>query len=86
MSALDKLKSSLATSATGWGAVINGTLDIRTVTETCNGAALNAIYVKGVRVISNCTDPDCDCMVKVLAEMFPDIRIVRIKAEVQPHG
>lgn len=82
MSALDNLKSAIANSATGWGAVINGTLDVRSITETANGAALNAIYIKGHRVISNCADPDCDCMVNVLGGLFPDVKIVRVRVEV----
>lgn len=72
----------LATSATGYGAVIDGILDIRTVTEARNGAALNALYVKGFRIASNCTDRDCDCMVGVLSRLCPDVQLVPVAVEV----
>lgn len=82
MSVLENMKAAMAASATGWGAIINGTLDVRTVTDSANGAATNAIYAKGVRLITNCTEPDCDCKVKLLADLFPDVKIVSVKVEV----
>jgi hypothetical protein len=72
----------LATSATGYGAVIDGILDIRTVTEAPNGAALNALYVKGFRITSSCQDQDCNCMVKILARLAPDVRLVAVSVQV----
>jgi len=72
----------LATTATGYGAVIGGILDVRTIMDSKNGAALNAIYATGRRVLSNCTDPDCDCKLTLLAQLEPSIRIVPVKIEV----
>ena len=72
----------LATTASGFGAVIDGILDIRTVTEGANGAALNALHVKGFRVVSTCQDRDCDCMVKLLAQFAPDVQLVRVAVQV----
>lgn len=71
----------LATSATGWGVVIDGVLNIRTVTETANAAAINALCIGGFRILSNCGDPDCDCMVKALEQLMPSARVVPVKVE-----
>lgn len=79
---ISALTDLLATSATGWGAVIDGVLNIRTVTDTANAAAVNALYLSGINVLSNCRDSDCDCMVNVLAKMKPEIKLVRVKMEV----
>jgi len=79
---ISALTDLLATSATGWGAVIDGVLNIRTVTDTANAAAVNALYLSGINVLSNCRDSDCDCMVNVLAKMRPEIKLVRVKMEV----
>jgi hypothetical protein len=72
------LKELMATSATGYGAVIDGILNIRTVTDTANAAAFNALYLSGVAVLSNCNDPDCTCKLDVLARIRPDIKIVPV--------
>lgn len=79
---ISTLTARLATSATGWAAVIDGVLNIRTVTDSANAAAVNALYLSGINVISNCRDADCDCMVKVLEKMKPDIKLVRVTLEV----
>ena len=83
MTDLGTFTARLATSATGYGAVIDGVLNIRTVTETPNAAALNALFLAGYRVLSNCTDTDCDCKVRLLAKVRPDIRIVSVAVEVR---
>lgn len=79
---ISSLTDRLATSATGYGAVIDGVLNIRTVTDTRNAAALNALFVAGFRIASICQDRDCDCMVKALGALRPDIRILPVKVEV----
>lgn len=94
MTALDKLKSSLAISATGWGAVINGTLDIRTITDEKKAAAHRALCIAtGTIVLSTCADPDCDCLIEILAEKFPAVKLVQVRVEAispntkeKPHG
>lgn len=82
MADLRSLTSRLASSATGFGAVIDGVLNIRSVTETANMAAYNALYLAGHRILTNCADPDCDCKLRLLAQLRPDIRIVRVAVEV----
>ena len=77
------LTQRLASSATGWGVVIDGVLNIRTVTDSRNGAAMNALYVGGARVLSICRDPDCDCMVKALAQHMPGARLVAVSVRVE---
>lgn len=76
------LSERLATSATGWGAVIDGVLNIRSVTETANMAALNAFALLGFAV-GGCADPDCDCVLQALSKLRPDVRIVPVSVEVE---
>lgn len=71
----------MATSCTGYGAVIDGVLDIRTVTETKNMAAVNALFMCGFGVATTCHDPDCDCKVKILEVMRPDVKLVAVKVQ-----
>lgn len=79
------LAARLATTATGYGAVIDGVLNIRTVTETANLAAFNALIVCGYGVRTSCLDPDCDCKVRLLAQVLPAVQIVPVAVEVR-HG
>lgn len=78
----ETLTQRLATTATGFGAVIDGILDIRTVTDGRNAAALNALFVKGTNVKSNCTDRDCTCLVELLGRLHPDVQIVAVAVQV----
>lgn len=75
------LSARLATSASGWGAVIDGVLNIRSVTETANMAALNAFALLGFAV-GGCAEPDCDCWLRALSKLRPDVRIVPVAVEV----
>lgn len=75
------LLARLATSASGFGAVIDGVLNVRTVTDTRNAAALNALCVQGFRVVSTCEDRECDCLVKLMAQLMPTARIVPVRVE-----
>lgn len=77
------LADRLATTATGWGAVIDGVLNIRTVSDTANAAALNALFVGGFPILSTCVDTDCDCMVKALGRLMPKAQLVRVRLEVE---
>lgn len=83
MADLDVFTARLAASATGYGAVIDGVLNIRTVTESANMAAFNALYLAGYRILSNCADPDCDCKLRLLSQYRPDTRIVHVSVEVR---
>jgi hypothetical protein len=90
MTAIDltKLADRMATTSTGYGAVIDGILNIRTVTETANMAAYNALFLVGYRVLTTCFDSDCDCKLQLLNKVRPDIRIVpvRVEADDAPKG
>ena len=78
------LTERLATSATGWAAVVDGVLNVRTVTETRNMAALNAIAVSGFRVVAVCQDPECDCMVKLMDKVLPGrVQLVPVAVRVE---
>lgn len=72
------LTTALAASATGFGAVIDGVLNIRTVSETRNMAAFNALYMRGFIVHRACQNPDCDCVVRMAARLIPGTRIVPV--------
>lgn len=76
------LKHRLATTASGFGAIIDGVLNVRTVTDSRKGAALNTIYAMGHSLVSSCVDPDCGCLEGTLADLFPDVRIVAVNVEV----
>lgn len=73
------LSQRLASTATGYAAVIDGILNVRTVTETRNMAAFNAMWVQGLQVVSTCQDVDCDCMVKLLSQLRPGTKIVAVQ-------
>ena len=78
------LTERLATSATGWAAVIDGVLNVRTVTETQKSAALNAMAVSGFRVLAVCADPECDCMVKLMDKVMPGrVQLVLVAVQVE---
>lgn len=57
---IDSLVEAMGTTAEGYGAIIDGILNIRTVTDTRGGAAMNALYICGYHVIG-CNDPECTC-------------------------
>lgn len=71
----------LATSATGFAAVVDGLLLISSSAETKNGVALNVLYRFGYPIVG-CDDPDCECYVLGLRAVRPDVRIVPVKLEV----
>ena len=72
------LLDSMATSAPAWAALIDGKIDVRSVTSGRNHAALNALHVAGYQVLSGCRDPDCDCYVRALKQFRPDIKIIPV--------
>jgi hypothetical protein len=77
------LSARLGTSATGWGAIIDGVLNIRTVTDGRNAAALNALYIGGFAVHSACRNPDCDCMVRALEGLMSRAQLVPVTVRVE---
>lgn len=76
------LATRLATTGTGFAAVIDGILDVRTISDTANDAAMNALLIKGTMAFATCTDPACDCVVKGLAKLMPSAKIVAVRVEV----
>lgn len=78
----ETLTARLSNSATGYGAVIDGVLNIRTVTETANMAAFNALFLCRIAVLSDCRDPDCQCKLDLLARLRPDVKIVPVDVKV----
>lgn len=77
-----QLQELMATTATGWAAVIDGVLNINTASHTKNAAALNALCVSGYLIASNCNDPDCDCKVNLLGRLMPAAKLVQITVKV----
>ena len=78
------ITESMASNATGYCAVIDGVLDIRTASNTQNSAALNALFTCGYEVTSMCKDPDtCDCIVKILEGLEPNAKIVAVTIKAQ---
>lgn len=75
------LNDMLATSGTGWAAVIGGVMDVRTVSDSKNMCAYSAMMACGVYVINDCDDPDCDCKIRILQGFRPDVKLVPVKIE-----
>lgn len=89
-SRIDPLIKSLAATATGYAAVIDGVLDIRTAADNEKGAAINALSVLGVPLIilaMSCNDPECDYTLKMLAQVAKQrkrtVEIVTVKIEIE---
>lgn len=81
---IEQLTASMARTSAGYAAVIDGLLNVKTTSETANAAAFNALHLLGHgwrAVFSGCSDIDCDCKVRLLAEICPDVKIVPVKVE-----
>ena len=72
----------MAMSATGYGVVIDGILNIRTVTESANMAAYNTLHLSGFHVFSRCSGMDCDYKVKAMTLFMPTAKLVAVRVEV----
>mgnify|MGYP003495552511 CR=1 FL=1 len=79
------MKAVLATFATGYAAVIGGVLDIRTIRHDKQATAQAAFLAKGVLMMPSCLDVSCDCVVRKLAEVLPEIKLVAVSVAVN-HG
>lgn len=79
---ISMLASRLAKTATGYAAVIDNVLNVKTVADTEKAAALNAIYATRASLAMICQDPDCGCIQRLVAQHFPQVRIVTVKVEV----
>lgn len=75
---INDLTQRMATTATGWAAVINGVLDARTVTINKRSAAINAFLAMNIVVLGTCADEDCNCMIEKLGHRFPGIKLVPV--------
>ncbi|SDX96736.1 hypothetical protein [Roseicitreum antarcticum] len=72
------LTERMALSAHGYAAVIDGIMNVRTVSSSPNFAALNALYLTGKILAGGCRDPECDCMVNFMKKVSPNIKIVPV--------
>lgn len=79
---LDQMKAALSTTAAGYAAVIDGVLNIATVSDTENAAAFKAAVMQGIFLVGTCNDPTCDCIARGLERIRPNTRIVAVKVEV----
>ena len=76
---LEALAATMATQTTGYIAIIDGVMNPATFHMHMSAAARAALIVKLQKyVVSTCADPDCDCLVNLLAEKFPDVKIVPV--------
>lgn len=78
------LANGLATTAEGYAAVIDGVLNVRTVTHSRNAAALNALHIRGYVFLTVCGNPDCDCYVRALEARHPADQIVAVTVSTSP--
>lgn len=79
---LDQMKAALATKAEGYAAVIDGVLNLATVSDTQNAAAVKAAVMQGIFLAGACNDPACDCMARGFERIRTNTRIVAVKVEV----
>jgi hypothetical protein len=86
MSVIESLTKSIATTATGYAAIINGVLDMTTASDSRRAAAMKGLIIAGVHPLvvmhTDCQDPGCGCMEEWLKDRYPDSRIVAVKVEV----
>ena len=76
------LKAQMALSGTGYAAVIDGVLNVRTVSDGPNMSAYFALVFTGFKVSGPCRDSDCDCWVQALMKLRPDIKLVPVQVQV----
>jgi len=80
---IEEMAAKMAIGATGFGAIINGILDIHTVSDTRKACAVNAIWIaSGRRLSLACEDPACGCFEGILALQFPGVSIVPVSVQV----
>lgn len=79
---ISPLTEAMATSATGYAAVIDGVLDIRTVSDGPNTAIRIALGTLGTYTVGGCRNPGCDCMVKLLPKLTDRVKIVPVSVTV----
>ena len=82
-----KLANLMSSSATGFAVVIDGILNIDTVSESPNIAAFIALPRSGhglVAMIAGCQDTDCDCRVKLMGQLMPTAKVVSVAIQVTP--
>lgn len=76
------LKAQMALSGAGYAAVIEGVLNVRTVSDGPNMSAYFALVFTGFNVRGPCRDSDCDCWVQALMQLRPDIKLVPVEVQV----
>jgi len=76
------LSAQMALSGAGYAAVINGVLNVRTVSDGPNLSAYFALVFTGYKVTGMCHDADCDCWVQAMMKLRPDIKLVPVEVQV----
>ena len=83
---IEAITKGLATQATGFACVIDGVLDMRTISDTAKGCAARTIGLTmgplAAMISYRCQDPTCDCTVKALKTEVPNARLVAIEIKV----
>lgn len=77
----ETLHSLMARTATGYAGVIDGVLDIRTVTDTRKGAAISSLLALGFMPVPICPDPDCDCLDRNLHKITDRVTLVPVSVQ-----
>lgn len=78
---IEALTERMQRSATGFGAVIDGVLDIRTVSDSERVTAMRAMSARGIWCLP-CPDEGCDCMKKAAEAL--GLKIVAVSVEATP--
>lgn len=82
------IRAALASSATGFAAVIDGVLNVTTIGDTREAVAVYAFGVMGFRIYSDCACLDrdlCGCVEKALGWRFPNIKIIPVQVKECEH-
>lgn len=82
---VEKIAASMLTKTLGFAAVLDGVVNIRTVSDTAQGSALNMLFIHNV-VFSPCNDPKCNCTTKALNEVVPGAKIVPVEVVICEEG
>lgn len=82
---VEKIAASMLTKTLGFAAVLDGIVNIRTVSDTAQAAAFNMMHIHGV-LFSPCNDPKCDCTTKALNQVVPGAKIVPVEIVICEEG
>lgn len=83
--AVQNLKADMATSAVGYAVVVDGVLNVNTVSESEVKAAQFELIGRGFLFIP-CDKPDCRCIVCMMEKTIPGAKIVTVVVAVIANG